>query len=66
MKWTDAEALAVALEEKHPDVDPLSVRFTQLRAWILQLDGFDDDPGLSNEARLETVQMAWYEERQGE
>jgi FeS assembly protein IscX len=66
MKWTDAEELAMALREEHPDVDPLLVRFTELRAWIVELDGFDDDPGLSNEARLEAVQMAWYEERKGE
>ena len=43
-------------------LQPLTVRFTQLREWILRLDGFDDNPALSSEARLEAAQMAWYEE----
>ena len=64
MKWTDAEEIAIALNEKFSEVDPLSVRFTDLREWIVHLDGFDDDPKASNEARLEAIQMAWYEERQ--
>ena len=64
MKWTDAERLGIALLEGHPDVDPLTVRFTQLREWVLQLPGFDDDPADSNEGRLEAIQMAWYEEWQ--
>jgi FeS assembly protein IscX len=65
MKWTDAEDIAIALREKFPNVDPLAVRFTDLRQWVLALPDFDDDPAASNEARLEAIQMAWYEERQG-
>jgi FeS assembly protein IscX len=63
MKWTDAEAVALALIDAHPDVDPLTVRFTTLREWVVALPGFDDDPMASNEARLEAIQMAWYDER---
>jgi FeS assembly protein IscX len=62
MKWLNSEDIGIALAEEHPDVDPLTVRFTQLREWILQLEGFDDDPAASNEAKLEAIQMAWYEE----
>ena len=62
MKWTDAEDLGIALKEKFPDVDPLTVRFTDLRQRVLQLDRFDDDPKTSNEPKLEAIQMAWYEE----
>jgi len=62
MQWLDAEAIGIALEERYPDVDPLTVRFTDLRAKVLALDGFDDDPAASNEPRLEAIQMAWYEE----
>lgn len=62
MKWTDFEDLGIALHEAHPDTDPLAVRFTQLREWILHLPGFDDSPTASNEGRLEAIQMAWYEE----
>ena len=62
MKWTDAEAIATALAEKFPKLDPLTVRFIDLRAYVLALDGFDDDPKTSNEPKLEAIQMAWYEE----
>ena len=44
MKWIDAEDIGIALAEKFPDVDPLTIRFTDLRERVLALDGFDDDP----------------------
>jgi FeS assembly protein IscX len=62
VKWTDAEDIGIALFEKFPDVDPLTVRFTDLREKVLGLDGFDDEPTKSNEPKLEAIQMAWYEE----
>ena len=62
MKWTDAEDIGIALAEKFPNLDPLAVRFTDMRDHILELDGFDDDPKASNEPKLEAIQMAWYEE----
>ena len=62
MKWTNSDDIAVALQEKFPDVDPLTLRFTDLRERVLALDGFDDDPKASNEPKLEAIQMAWYEE----
>ena len=61
-KWTDAEDLGILLFEHHPDVDPLTVRFTDLRDWVLQLDEFNDDPKTSTEGKLEAIQMAWWEE----
>ena len=62
MKWIDAEDIGIALSEKFPEVDPLTVRFTDLRDKVLALDGFTDDPQTSNEPKLEAIQMAWYEE----
>jgi FeS assembly protein IscX len=62
MHWTDAEDIGIALVEAHPSVDPLTVRFTELRDWVVRLEGFDDDPAASNEGRLEAIQMAWHEE----
>lgn len=62
MKWVDTYDIAVALFEAHPDVDPKTVRFTQLREWILALPGFDDEPDRSGEKILEAIQMAWIEE----
>jgi FeS assembly protein IscX len=59
MKWTDSLEIAIALAEKHPDVDPKTVRFTDLRRWVLELPGFDDDPKHSGEKILEAIQMAW-------
>ena len=64
MKWTDAESIAIALAEKFPKLDPLTVRFVDLRAYVLALDGFDDDPKTSNEPKLEAIQMAWLDEYQ--
>ena len=59
MKWTDSLEIAIALAEKHPDVDPKTVRFTDLRQWVLELPGFDDDPKHSGEKILEAIQLAW-------
>jgi FeS assembly protein IscX len=62
MKWTDSEDIGMALDAKFPHIDPLTLRFTDLRQRVIELDGFDDDPHASNEAKLEAIQMAWYEE----
>jgi FeS assembly protein IscX len=62
LKWTDSEDIGIVLAEKFPDVDPLTVRFTDLRERVLALEEFDDDPKTSNEPKLEAIQMAWYEE----
>lgn len=62
LTWKDAEEIALALAEKFPDTDPLSVRFTDLHKWVTGLDGFSDDPKASNEGILEAIQMAWLEE----
>jgi len=64
VKWIDAEDIGIALAEKFPDVDPLTVRFTDLREKVLALEDFDDDPKASNEPKLEAIQMAWHEEYQ--
>ncbi len=59
LKWADSEEIGVALRRKLPDVDPLEVRFTELRRWVIELEDFDDDAKLSNEKALEAIQMAW-------
>ena len=60
--WTDAEEIGIQLQEKFPDVDPLTVRFTDLHRWVMELEGFDDDPNRSNEKILEAIQAAWIED----
>ena len=62
MLWSDFEDIGIALYEKFPETDPLSVRFTDLLKWVGELEKFEDDLSKSNEKKLEAVQMAWYEE----
>jgi FeS assembly protein IscX len=62
VKWTDTLDIAIALIDAHPDVDPKSVRFTDLLNWVMALPGFDDDPKRCGEKILEAIQMAWIEE----
>jgi len=62
VKWTDSLEIAIALAEKHPDVDPKAVRFTDLRQRVLDLPGFADDPKHCGEKILEAIQMAWIDE----
>ncbi len=63
LKWTDSLDIAIELDEAHPDVDPLSVNFVELRNWVMELEDFDDDPEHCGERILEAIQMAWIEER---
>jgi FeS assembly protein IscX len=65
MKWIDSRDIAIALAERHPDVDPTKVRFTDLHRWVTELPGFDDDPKHSGEKILEAIQMLWIEESDG-
>ncbi len=62
MRWTDTLQIAEVLYDKFPDVDPLTVRFTDLHRWVTELDGFSDDPSRSGEKILEAIQMAWIDE----
>jgi FeS assembly protein IscX len=62
LTWKDAEDIAIALSERFPDTDPLTVRFTDLHRWVTTLPEFRDDPKASNEGLLEKIQMAWLEE----
>jgi FeS assembly protein IscX len=60
--WNDFEEIGIQLQEKYPDLDPYSVRFTDLHKYVTELEGFTDDPTKSNEAKLEAIQTAWHEE----
>lgn len=62
LHWTDSEEIAIALYEAHPQVDPNTIRFTDLRDWVMALEDFDDDPEHCGERILEAIQMAWIEE----
>ena len=62
LKWTDTQEIAIALADAHPDVDPETIRFTDLHGWVCALPGFSDDPARSGEKILEAIQMAWIDE----
>ncbi|HEY4074728.1 MAG TPA: Fe-S cluster assembly protein IscX [Herbaspirillum sp.] len=62
MKWTDTQKIAEDLYDKHPDIDPKTIRFTDLHKWVMELPGFDDDPNRSGEKILEAIQAAWIDE----
>ena len=64
LKWTDSLDIAIELSEQHEDIDPQYIRFTDLHAWVLELDGFVGEAGASNEKILEAIQMAWVDERE--
>jgi len=63
LKWTDVNDIAIELEEKHPDVDPQFVRFTDLMEWVMDLEDFSDLEEHCGEKILEAIQMAWIEEK---
>ncbi|GLR13607.1 Fe-S cluster assembly protein IscX [Chitinimonas viridis] len=62
MKWIDSRDIAIELAEKFPDTDPRTVRFTDLMQWVLELEGFDDDPAHCGEKILEAIQLCWMDE----
>ena len=64
LTWQDSEEIALRLLERFPEIDPLTVRFTDLHRWVTELAEFRDDSAASNEKRLEAIQMAWHEEYQ--
>ena len=66
MTWHDSREIGEKLFEQYDSLDPLTVRFTDLRSWVMNVEGFEGKPEGSNEKLLEAIQMAWYEEWQDE
>jgi FeS assembly protein IscX len=62
LTWDNAEDIGIELSEAHPEIDPLSLRFTDLHRYVTALPNFKDDPMQSNEGKLEAIQMAWHAE----
>jgi FeS assembly protein IscX len=62
LTWDDADDIGILLSHKHPELDPLTVRFTELHRYVMELPEFKDDPKTSNEGKLEAIQMAWHAE----
>ncbi|MCU1259427.1 MAG: FeS assembly protein IscX [Bryobacterales bacterium] len=64
LTWDQTDSIALALQEKFPDLDPTHIRYTDLHKWITELPDFRDDPQASTEGKLEAIQMAWLDEYQ--
>ena len=64
MNWTDTLDIAIELNERHPDIDPLKINFVDLKNWIERLPGFEGDPSKCGEKILEAIQQAWIEEKE--
>ena len=64
MKWTDINQIAIELYDSLPDVDPKTVRFTDLHNWVVNLPEFDDDHSRGGEKVLEAIQQAWIDEEE--
>lgn len=62
LTWDDPDDIGIMLAERHPETDPLSLRFTDLHRYVTELPAFKDDPQKSNEGKLEAIQMAWHAE----
>lgn len=62
LKWQDSREIGEALYDLYPDVDPKTVRFTDMHQWICELDEFDDAPEKSNEKVLEAILSVWLDE----
>jgi len=62
LRWTDSLDIALDLLDAHPEVDPKTIGFVDLRGWVLALENFDDDPARCGEKILEAIQMMWIEE----
>ncbi len=60
--WDDPYPIALALIERHPGIDPLSVSWQRLHGWVIELPQFADDPGAAGLYLLEDIQKEWYEE----
>lgn len=66
LDWSDYEEIGELLHERMPEVDPLSIQFTELKEWVCSLPEFGGHPTTCNEKKLEAVQMAWMDAFQDE
>ena len=62
LNWQNTREIGELLFEKYDTLNPLTVRFTDMHKWVLDLEDFEGKPQESNEKLLEAIQMAWYEE----
>ena len=61
--WTDSFEIAISLEEAHPDIDPITINFVDLRELVMALEEFDEGDTQCGEKILEAIQMCWIDEK---
>ena len=61
--WTDSLEIAISLEEAHPDIDPITINFVDLRELVMALEDFDEGDTQCGEKILEVIQMSWIDEK---
>jgi len=63
ISWTDSLEIAISLEEAHPDIDPITINFVDLRQLVMALEDFDEGNTHCGEKVLEAIQMYWIDEK---
>ena len=63
ISWTDSLEIAISLEETHPDIDPITINFVDLRELVMALEDFDEADTQCGEKILEAIQMCWIDEK---
>jgi FeS assembly protein IscX len=64
LHWLQVQRIAEELVEVHQDIDPMTVAFPRLKALVMALPDFMEEPGHPcNERILEAIQQAWIDER---
>jgi len=63
MSWTDSLEIAISLEEAHPDIDPITINFVDLRELVMVLEDFNEGDTQCGEKILEAIQMCWIDEK---
>ena len=63
ISWTDSLEIAISLEDTHPDIDPITINFVELRELVMALEDFNEADTQCGEKVLEAIQMCWIDEK---
>ena len=63
IRWTDSLEIAISLAEAHPDIDPITINFVELRELVMALEDFNEGNTHCGEKVLEAIQMCWIDEK---
>ena len=63
ISWTDSLEIAISLEEAHPDINPITINFVELRELVIALEDFNEGDTQCGEKILEAIQMCWIDEK---